>query len=339
MEQAPNINTESGVTSDERPDPFQTSAALTRLGHQLALVFLAAQRRLRQRIALMVLSISLLTGIGAYIYVSLAADKALRLIDGLEIVSFAIIVSVLTAIGIYPSLRKRNRWLLVTAFLISRANINLLAVLSKLTELRGGDTEGHNLRGAVYMMLFAKALKLPPAAIVRAVKGALLHDVGKLVVPDRVLDKHGPLTPEERAEMEKHVLLGGQIVAESKLLSEATSIVATHHEHYDGSGYPKGLKGEDIPYESRMFALIDVFDALISTRVYKSAYPVKEALDTMAKGRGSHFDPVLFDRFVALAPEFAHQMPQEEAALITMLTDGMSPYLDRFFLGQAIDEL
>jgi putative nucleotidyltransferase with HDIG domain len=189
------------------------------------------------------------------------------------------------------------------------------------------------------MVLFAKALKLPPDAMVRAIKGALLHDVGKLVVPMSVLGKPGPLTPEERKEMEKHVLLGAQIVAESQLLREAAPIVAAHHEHYDGSGYPKGLKGEDIPYEARMFALIDVFDALISARVYKSASSVIDALAIMAKGRGSQFDPVLFDRFAELAPDFARQMPKEESAVMTMLTDGLAPYLDRFFLGQAIADL
>jgi putative nucleotidyltransferase with HDIG domain len=213
-----------------------------------------------------------------------------------------------------------------------------MSMLGKLTELRDENTAGHNKRVTFYMVLFAEALGLSPEEVVRVAKSAFLHDIGKLVVPDRVLDKPGALTPEERVEMENHVLRGAEIVMESQLLSGAAPIVAAHHEHFDGSGYPKGLKGEDIPREARMFALVDVFDALTSPRVYKAALTIEESLNTMAGGRGSHFDPVLFDRFVELAPSFAKQLPKEEGALTTMLMRRLFPYLDCFLLGQSLIE-
>ncbi|HEX8961726.1 MAG TPA: HD domain-containing phosphohydrolase, partial [Rhodocyclaceae bacterium] len=137
-------------------------------------------------------------------------------------------------------------------------------------------------------------------------------------------------TQEERTAMEKHVRYGLGIVSQSHALQEATAVVGGHHEHYDGKGYPSGLKGEAIPREARLFALVDVFDALVSERVYKPALRVEEALATMAAGRGAHFDPVLFDRFVRLASGFVRQLPRDEASLTALLMDRLLPYLDRF---------
>jgi putative nucleotidyltransferase with HDIG domain len=227
-------------------------------------------------------------------------------------------------------LRLRNRWLLEAASTISHDNLDLLSVLGKLTELRDGETAGHNLRVTTCTLLFAEAIGFTRDEIVRAVKGALLHDVGKLAVPDRILHKPGPLTPDERAEMNKHVRYGLDIVSQSHILREATPVVAAHHEHFDGKGYPFGLKAEAIPREARLFALVDVFDALTSTRVYKPAFGVEEALVTMADGRGSHFDPALFDRFKEMAPDFARRLPSDEAELTALLMNRLLPYVDHF---------
>ena len=211
---------------------------------------------------------------------------------------------------------------------ISRANVELLSLLGKLTELRGGDTAGHALRVTVYTILFSRALNLPLDVFLRAVEGALLHDVGKLVIPDRVIRKTGALTQEERREMEMHVLRGLEIIELSEMLSGATNVVGYHHEHYDGSGYPHGVQGEEIPLEARVFALIDVFDALTSSRAYKPAFTVAEALDTMTRERGSHFDPYLFDRFLEHAPAFAGRLAREESDLKAFLLGQLAPYLD-----------
>ena len=158
--------------------------------------------------------------------------------------------------------------------------------------------------------------------------GALLYDIGKLVIPDRVIGKSGTLTHEERKEMEKHVIRGLEIVDESELLNAAVNVVGFHHERYDGGGYPHGTQGEKIPLEARLFALIDVFDALTASRSYKPAFTVAEALDVMAKGRGSHFDPYLFDRFIEMAPNLDRKLPREESELKAMLLAELTPYLD-----------
>jgi putative nucleotidyltransferase with HDIG domain len=221
---------------------------------------------------------------------------------------------------------------------ISRDSIDVWWVLGKLTELRDGETAGHNLRVTTYTLLFAETLELPAEEIVRATKGALLHDVGKLAVPDCILGKPGPLTLNERAEMAKHVRYGLEIVSQCQILQEAAAVVGGHHEHYDGNGYPLGLKGEAIPREARLFALVDVFDALTSSRVYKRAFGVEEALATMAGGRGSHFDPVLFDRFKELAPDLARRLPRDEATLTTQLMNRLLPYLERLVPVQTMFE-
>jgi hypothetical protein len=129
--------------------------------------------------------------------------------------------------------------------------------------------------------------------------------------------------------MKQHVGYGLEIVSQSHFLQEAALVVGTHHEHYDGTGYPLGLKCEAIPREGRLFALVDVFDALTSARVYKPAIGVDEALATMAGGRGSHFDPALFDRFREMAPDLARRLPNDEAALTALLMDRLLPYLER----------
>jgi HD-GYP domain-containing protein (c-di-GMP phosphodiesterase class II) len=248
--------------------------------------------------------------------------------------SLAIAASLLTAVALYPVLRTRERWLMRAVSTITHDNIEFLSVLGKLTELRNGETAGHNLRVTLYTLMFAEALQLSPREIVRAVKGAVLHDVGKLAVPDSVLGKPGPLTPDERLEMNKHVCYGLEIISQSIILQEAAPVVGGHHERYDGQGYPIGLKSEAIPREARLFALVDVFDALTSWRVYKPALDIQEALSTMAVGRGSHFDPVLFDRFVDLVPGFARRMPQDQTALTMLLMDRLLPYFELLVLGR-----
>lgn len=310
----------------DRTHASPAAVATSWLHRRLSSAIEAAHRRSRRRVTAMALAIAATSGGGTFWYSALTGA-------GLGAGAFreavlAMVVSLLTAGALFPVLRLRNRLLLQAASTISHDNIDLLSVLGKLTELRDGETAGHNLRVTAYTLLFAEALEFLPDEIVRATKGALLHDVGKLVVPDRILQKPGPLTPGERAEMAEHVRYGLEIVSQSNSLQEATPIVAGHHEHYDGTGYPLGLKAEDIPREARLFALVDVFDALTSPRVYKPAYSVEQALATMTDGRGTHFDPVMFDRFAQLAPDFVVQLPKDETGLTQLLMDRLLPYLD-----------
>ena len=127
-----------------------------------------------------------------------------------------------------------------------------------------------------------------------------LHDVGKLGIPDAILRKPGSLTPEEWVVMRQHSTLGGRILmnSSSELLRAGHSIALTHHEKWDGSGYPKGLRGEEIPLQGRICAIADVFDALTSERPYKKAFSNEKAFEILEEGKGKHFDPELIDKFV-----------------------------------------
>lgn len=250
----------------------------------------------------------------------------------------AILISTVTGLGLYLALWRRDRVLFGALAALSRDHVELLAVLGTLTQLRGGDTAGHNIRVTLYALMFSRSLGWPAAQTARLAKGALLHDIGKLAVPDAILEKPGPLTAPERARMADHVRLGVEVVAQSEFLADARPVVAAHHERFDGGGYPHGLAGEAIPLEARAFALLDVFDALISPRVYKAALPVDQALATMAAERGSHFDPELFDRFAAIAAELAARVPSDEKAAGRLLVRMVRPYLDRFLLGVVLPD-
>jgi putative two-component system response regulator len=160
------------------------------------------------------------------------------------------------------------------------------------------------------------------------IRSALLHDVGKIAIGDTILNKRGKLTPEEFEEMKRHVPVGVDAIerienhtGESSFLYHARIIAGTHHEKWDGTGYPVGLRGKDIPLEGRLMAIADVYDALISERPYKSPFSTEEAARTIESGRGAHFDPVLVDvfqkvadRFAEIARSCAEQSEENEAA-------------------------
>jgi putative two-component system response regulator len=142
-------------------------------------------------------------------------------------------------------------------------------------------------------------------------KSSLLHDVGKIAISDAILKKPGPLTPEEFETMKLHTVYGVAIIgkiqsyaSESAFLSYAKVLAGTHHERWDGKGYPEGLAGEDIPLKGRLMALVDVYDALVAQRPYKPAFPKEEAVKLIVADRGSRFDPVLVDVFQQVADRF-----------------------------------
>jgi putative nucleotidyltransferase with HDIG domain len=327
-------------SNTKRPGLSPSAIASSWLNHQLVAVLANVRQRLRKHVILTSLGTAFMSGIGAFSAFSFSSlgssIGAWQMSGAINASLVAVAASIMSAAAFYPVLRQREHWLLRAVSTITHDNIDLLSVLGKLTELRSGETAGHNLRVTLSTLLFAEALNLPQGEIVCAVKGALLHDVGKLAVPDRILGSPGRLTPDERTEMDKHVHYGLEIISQSQVLQDAAPVVAAHHERYDGKGYPSGLKGEAIPRQARLFALVDVFDALTSSRVYKPAYGIEEALATMAAGRGSHFDPALFDRFAELAPDFAQRLPEDEAALAGLLMDRLLPYFELFVLERAM---
>ncbi|HJR45352.1 MAG TPA: HD domain-containing phosphohydrolase [Actinomycetota bacterium] len=171
--------------------------------------------------------------------------------------------------------------------------------LSIAAEFRDDETARHIHRMSEYCSLLAVKTTgdAEHAALVRI--ASVMHDVGKIGIPDRILLKPGKLTPDEYEQMKQHAEYGYKILAggRSRLLELAATIALTHHEKWDGSGYPRGLAGSDIPLEGRMAAIADVFDAITTDRVYRKAYPLGEALTIMRDGKGTHFDPDLVDRF------------------------------------------
>jgi len=129
-------------------------------------------------------------------------------------------------------------------------------------------------------------------------RGAMLHDIGKVGVPDQILRKSGPLTPEEWEVMRKHPVYAVEMLKPISFLQGALDIPQYHHEHWDGSGYPYGLKGKDIPLSARIFAVADVYDALVSNRPYRVAWSKRQAVEYLVEKRGEHFDPEIIDFFV-----------------------------------------
>jgi putative two-component system response regulator len=169
--------------------------------------------------------------------------------------------------------------------------------LAKAIELHDSSTGQHVNRIGAIASFLGTELQLDPHRVELMCAAAPMHDVGKIGIADEVLRKPGPLSAEERTEMERHTLIGYEILSESKseLLRMAATIALTHHERFDGSGYPHGLAGKKIPLEGRITAVADVFDALLSDRCYRDAMSTAEAVDLIREGRGSQFDPEIVD--------------------------------------------
>lgn len=172
--------------------------------------------------------------------------------------------------------------------------------LAMAAEFRDDETALHTVRMGSFCQILAVQAGLPPAECELMRTAGPLHDVGKIGTPDNILLKPGKLTVEEFEIIKKHAEIGHRLLSNSRstMLEKGAIIAWTHHEKFNGSGYPRGLSGEDIPIEGRIAAICDVFDALTSDRVYKKAYPIDKAVEILREGRGSHFDPVLLDLFL-----------------------------------------
>ncbi len=165
-------------------------------------------------------------------------------------------------------------------------------------DLRDNETEGHTLRITEMTVQLAQAMGFEGEELVHVRRGALLHDIGKIGVSDTILHKPGPLTDDEWVEMRKHTDYGQRFLSSIHFLQPAVDIPHCHHEKWDGSGYPRGLKGEEIPLAARLFAAVDVWDALRSDRPYKKAWPEEKAIQLLKDSAGSHFDPAVINAFM-----------------------------------------
>ena len=171
---------------------------------------------------------------------------------------------------------------------------------SRALDLRDKETEGHTQRVTEMCMRLARALHMDEDELVQVRRGALLHDIGKMGVPDSVLLKPGALNEEEWAIMRKHPEYAYQLLSPIAYLQPALDIPYCHHEKWDGTGYPRGLKGEQIPLTARVFAVVDVWDALRSDRPYRPAWPDAQVWEYICSGSGTHFDPHVVEEFLNL---------------------------------------
>jgi putative nucleotidyltransferase with HDIG domain len=209
----------------------------------------------------------------------------------------------------------------VSEELRSTYNATLEALVSAL-EARDQETKGHSVRVAHYMVTIAEALGVQPGTQewLDMHHGALLHDVGKIGVRDSILLKPAKLTPDEWEYMRKHPEIGYNILRDVKFLDGAAEIVLAHHERWDGQGYPKGLRGEEIPLGSRIFMVVDTFDTMTSDRVYRKALSTREALEEILRCSGTQFDPMVVEAFLeiyddwVLERERLHQLEAWQAA-------------------------
>ncbi|HXE04337.1 MAG TPA: HD domain-containing phosphohydrolase [Bryobacteraceae bacterium] len=186
-----------------------------------------------------------------------------------------------------------------------------LEALGDALDLKDSETEGHSKRVTAYTIALARAMGIPPGEIKVIARGAFLHDIGKMAIPDDILRKPGTLNNEEQDVMREHCARGYNILRKIPFLTEAAEIVYTHQEHYDGSGYPNALRGADIPIGARIFAVADALDAITSDRPYRKAHSFDAAREEILRCSGSQFDPVVVEVFLKIPNELWQELRSE----------------------------
>jgi HD-GYP domain-containing protein (c-di-GMP phosphodiesterase class II) len=252
-----------------------------------------------------------------------AVDEATTRIVRRVLIAVAIVLA--TAVIIYPIIARLVNRLHRSAHRLLDSNLDSIAALGSAIAKKDSDTDIHNYRVTIYAARLGETAGLDRKAMCALMKGAFLHDVGKIGIRDAILLKPGRLDEEEFVEMKRHVEYGLEIVGQSSWLADAADVVGAHHEKFDGSGYTKGLRGEDIPLNARIFAIADVFDALTSRRPYKEPMPFEEAMKIIELGRSAHFDPRLLDLFSIISrplfEEFGNRDDERPRAVLRELID------------------
>jgi len=217
-------------------------------------------------------------------------------------VAIAVIAIVLiTTALIYPIVIKLMSKSTRLSLELLDSQLETLKVLGSAIAMRDNDTDAHNYRVTIFSVYLAEAADLSQKSIQTLIKGAFLHDVGKIGITDNILLKPGNLTEREFNIMKNHVTQGLNIIEQSEWLEDASDVVGLHHEQVDGNGYPKGFRTEKIPVTARIFSIADVFDALSSKRPYKEPFSFEETMKIIEGKRGSHFDSKLVDTFTNIA--------------------------------------
>jgi putative nucleotidyltransferase with HDIG domain len=186
-----------------------------------------------------------------------------------------------------------------------------LEALGDALDLKDSETEGHSKRVTAYTIALARACGITPAQIKIIARGAFLHDIGKMAIPDDILRKPGKLSPEEQEVMREHCPRGYHMLRKIPFLAEAAEIVYTHQEHYDGSGYPRGLAGSQIPIGARIFAIADTLDAITSDRPYRKGRSFDAAREEILRCSGTQFDPAVVEVFLKIPTELWQELRAE----------------------------
>jgi putative nucleotidyltransferase with HDIG domain len=186
-----------------------------------------------------------------------------------------------------------------------------LEALGDALDLKDSETEGHSKRVTAYTIALARAMGIGPATIKVVARGAFLHDIGKMAIPDEILRKPGKLTPQEQELMREHCARGYHILRKIPFLAASAEIVYTHQEHHDGSGYPNGLRGSEIPIGARIFAVADTLDAITSDRPYRKARSFDVAREEILSCSGTQFDPAVIEVFLKIPNELWQELRSE----------------------------
>ena len=242
------------------------------------------------------------------------SPKTLGGIRGRAVRTMLITIAVVlfTTVLLFPVIINLAHKLVAFSTKLLDSNLETLETLGSAIAQRDSDTNTHNYRVTIYSVRIAEAAGLSTRIIQTLIKGAFLHDVGKIGISDSILLKPGRLTEDEFEVMKTHVSRGHEIVKRSLWLRDALEVVGYHHEKVNGRGYPEGLKGEEIPISARIFAIADVFDALTSRRPYKEAFSFDKAMSILEESRGSHFDPELLDAFAGIARPLYDQLANRD---------------------------
>jgi HD-GYP domain-containing protein (c-di-GMP phosphodiesterase class II) len=226
-----------------------------------------------------------------------------------------VLVVFVTTLVLYPLIIRLNRKLVDYSNNLALTNIGMLKVLGSAIAKRDSDTNIHNYRVTLYSVQIGEKLGLSQASMQGLIKGAFLHDLGKIAISDSILHKPGKLTEEEFVIMKSHVQHGEDIVRGYDWLKDALDVVGCHHEKFDGSGYPKGLTGANIPLNARIFAVADVFDALTSKRPYKEPFSFDVSVGILRDSMGNHFDPDVTQLFLDDAVDMYAEICNDDEAL------------------------
>jgi len=220
-----------------------------------------------------------------------------------------VVTSILVAfLLLYPVIIYLNKAYILQSQKLLEANLEIMSVLGGAVAKRDSETNTHNYRVTLYAVEFAHNLNIEDKQIMSLIKGAFLHDVGKIGISDNILLKAGKLSTQEFEIMKKHVEYGVEIISNSSWLDDAHDVVAYHHERYDGKGYTQGLKAENIPLNARIFMICDVFDALTSKRPYKEGYSLDISIEMIKERAGTHFDAELVDVFCEFIPHLYNKI-------------------------------